>query len=87
MLRAIMQIFRGDDNEPECEPDQCEDRMLNWFEYSHLPKQLQTVSRPFHEFAVFINKNVPRGPERTVAFRKLLESKDAAVRALVRPGG
>lgn len=30
---------------------------------------------------------VPSGPERTVALRKLLESKDAAVRASVFPGG
>jgi len=28
-----------------------------------------------------------RGPERTVMFRKLLEAKDAAVRAKLHPGG
>lgn len=30
---------------------------------------------------------IPGGPERTVALRKLLESKDAAVRATLNPGG
>lgn len=30
---------------------------------------------------------VQSGPERTVALRKLLEAKDAAVRATAQPGG
>ena len=30
-----------------------------------------------------IVENLPRNPERTVALRKLLEAKDAAVRAAV----
>ena len=63
------------------------DRMLKWFEFSHLPTNLQEVSRPFSELAVKITQRVDPGPERTVSLRKLLESKDAAVRALVHPGG
>lgn len=60
--------------------------MLKWFEYAHLPERLQEVSRPFGEIALLIVEMVEPGPERTVALRKLLESKDAAVRAKVNPG-
>jgi hypothetical protein len=64
-----------------------EERMLRWFEWSHLPAHLQAVSRPFGELAESIVANIPAGPERTVALRKLLEAKDAAVRAAFHPGG
>lgn len=56
-------------------------RMLRWFEYSHLPDRLQVVSKPFCELAEWTASNLPPGPEATVALRKLLEAKDAAVRA------
>ena len=61
--------------------------MLKWFEYEHLPEHLQAVSMPFCKLAENVVATVPEGPERTVALRKLLEAKDAAVRAVVRPGG
>ena len=64
-----------------------EDRMLKWFAFSHLPAHLQTVSRPFWELAHLLAERVTAGPERTVALRKLLEAKDAAVRAAMTPGG
>ena len=54
-----------------------------FFAYAHLPPHLQAVSKPFGELAAHIIETLPRNPERTVALRKLLESKDAAVRALV----
>jgi hypothetical protein len=57
--------------------------ILQFFAYSHLPAHLQVVSAPFGELAHRLIKELPRNPERTVALRKLLESKDAAVRALV----
>ena len=63
-----------------------EDRMLKWFEFSHLPAHLQDVSRAFHSLAHDLVTEVPGGPERTVALRKLLEAKDAAVRAKLKPG-
>ncbi len=59
------------------------DHIMQFFAYGHLPHHLQQVSRPFCELAYLINTTVPRNPERTVALRKLLESKDAAVRAAV----
>lgn len=59
------------------------EHILQFFAYSHLPAHLQAVSRPFGEMAEKIVADIPRNPERTVALRKLLESKDAAVRAVL----
>ncbi len=55
--------------------------ILQFFSYLHLPEHLREVSRPFSELALRIESILPRNPERTVALRKLLEAKDAAVRA------
>ena len=63
------------------EPTQ--DRMLQFFEYAHLPPHLQAVSKPFGELAELIVQGLPQNPERTVALRKLLEAKDCAVRAML----
>lgn len=57
--------------------------ILQFFAFAHLPPHLQEVSRPFGEMAERIVTTLPRNPERTVALRKLLEAKDAAVRALL----
>lgn len=59
------------------------DRMLQFFNYEHLPPHLQTVSKPFCDLAQSIVATVPMNPERTVALRKLLEAKDCAVRAVL----
>ena len=61
--------------------------MLKWFDYTHLPTDLQLISLPFSTLARFIAECIEAGPERTVALRKLLEAKDAAVRAKLSPGG
>lgn len=57
--------------------------ILQFFAHAHLPEHLAAVSRPFGEMALRIADTLPRNPERTVALRKLLEAKDAAVRALL----
>lgn len=57
------------------------DRMLQFFTYEHLPPHLQAVSRPFCALAELMVSTLPSNPERTTALRKLLESKDCAVRA------
>lgn len=59
------------------------DPLLQYFEYKHLPEPLQNASRPFCELAKTIVNDLPRNPERTVTLRKLLESKDCAVRSLL----
>lgn len=58
------------------------DHVAQFFAYGHLPEHLRAVSRPFAMLATHII-SLPRNPERTVALRKLLESKDAAVRAML----
>lgn len=71
------------------------EHILQFFAYEHLPPSLAIISRPFCDLAhaivkgdnveeagsVTIGGPIPRNPERTVALRKLLEAKDAAVRA------
>ncbi len=59
------------------------EHILQFFAWAHLPPHLQAVSQPFGEMAENIIANIPRNPERAVALRKLLEAKDAAVRAAV----
>ena len=56
---------------------------MQFFAFAHLPPHLQAVSKPFAELAEKIVTTIPRNPERTVALRKLLEAKDAAVRAFL----
>lgn len=72
-----------------------QEHIIQFFAYEHLPPKLQAVSKPFCELARMIVGNepeltgksiefpLPRNPERTVALRKLLEAKDAAVRAVI----
>ena len=64
-----------------------EERMMKWFAFGHLPEHLQAVSAKFYDVACSMCALVQSGPERTVALRKLLEAKDAAVRATINPGG
>jgi hypothetical protein len=55
--------------------------VLQYFDFRHLPPHLQEASRPWAEQAMRLALSVPSSPELTVALRKLLEAKDAAVRA------
>lgn len=55
--------------------------LMQYFRFGHLPQALQDRSFPFWELANKIVVEYPRNPERTVALRKLLEAKDAAVRS------
>jgi hypothetical protein len=60
--------------------------IMHCFQYEHLPVALQRVSRPWCELAKSLVDPasptvLPRNAERSVALRKLLEGKDAAVRA------
>jgi len=57
------------------------ERMMRWFRYQHLPDRLGVVSKQFCDLADWIEVNLAPGPERTVCLRKLLEAKDAGVRA------
>lgn len=55
--------------------------ILKFFAYEHLPPKLQLISKLFCDLAHSLASTLPDNPETTVALRKLLESKDAAVRA------
>ena len=60
-----------------------DDPILRYFHFAHLPPALAVTSIKFYELASSLIAIVPRNAERTVALRKLLEAKDAAVRANV----
>lgn len=55
--------------------------ILQFFAFQHLPGHLAEVSEQFARVAANVANTLPRNPERSVALRKLLEAKDAAVRA------
>lgn len=57
--------------------------VLKFFSYDHLPPHLQVVSKPFCALAIEVAERAPDNQETTVALRKLLEAKDAAVRAIL----
>ena len=62
-------------------PVACDEPILKYFAWAHLPDRLQAVSRPFGMLAARIVATTLRGPERSACLRKLLEAKDCAVRA------
>lgn len=55
--------------------------IMQYFEYAHLPANLQEHSKAFWALASHVCRTLPESPERTAALRKLLEAKDCAVRA------
>jgi hypothetical protein len=55
--------------------------VLKFFRYDHLPEHLQRWPKEFSDLAHRVADSSPDSPETTVALRKLLEAKDAAVRA------
>jgi hypothetical protein len=65
----------------ENQPQTHAEPILKFFACEHLPQKLAEVSKPYSELAQRLVDTLPRSAERTVALRKLLESKDAAVRA------
>lgn len=55
--------------------------LLRYFEYAHLPPELQAISQPLHDLAWQMAERLPACAELTVGLRKLLEAKDCFVRA------
>ncbi len=55
--------------------------MMKYFEYAHLPENLQKVSAPICELAKEMDATLPDGAEKSAGLRKLLEAKDCLVRA------
>lgn len=56
--------------------------ILRYFTYEHLSEgPLRDTSQKFAALAADVDESLPDGPEKSTALRKLLEAKDAAVRA------
>lgn len=56
--------------------------IMQFFKYKHLPtSELRLVSKGYCDMAEELHETLPPSAETSVALRKLLESKDAAVRA------
>lgn len=55
--------------------------LLQFFAYADLTPELQQIAKPFYEFALQLVEGLPQNSERTEAVRRLLESRDAALRA------
>jgi hypothetical protein len=54
---------------------------IQYFEYEHLPPNLQEISKALHGLAHLMESTLPDGPEKSAGMRKLLEAKDCFVRA------
>jgi len=59
----------------------CNSEIMKFFEYEHLPIELQKISATLCEAAVDLNNKLPDGEEKYAGLRKLLEAKDCFVRA------
>jgi thymidine phosphorylase len=59
------------------------EHVMKFFVCDHLPEKLQEVSKPFCDLALQLANRAPFNQETTVALRKLLEAKDAAVRSVL----
>lgn len=58
-------------------------RLMRWFEQVGYEQDepLDDIVAEYADLALFITDTVPPGAEQTVALRKLLESREAAMRA------
>lgn len=57
--------------------------VMSMFSYDHLPEDLRDYSRECADLASLMYNQLPSSPELTVGLRKLLEAKDAFIRAAV----
>ena len=55
--------------------------IMKYFAYEHLPAHLQEISKPIGDLARQMDESLPDGAEKSTGLRKLLEAKDALVRA------
>lgn len=57
--------------------------LIQFFNYTHLPDNLKIISEKFFALVKELDETLPNNAEKTMAFRKLLEAKDCAVRASI----
>ena len=79
---ALEYPVRESHEEDDCDLCRAVSHVLQFFEYKHLPEYLQAVSEPFSQLAHKVARG-PQNAETTIALRKLLEAKDAAVRSVL----
>ncbi len=61
--------------------------ILRYFEYMHLRHEnLRQISGEFYSLAHLLQDKLPESEQKQVMFQKLLEAKDAAVRAALEDG-
>jgi hypothetical protein len=58
---------------------------MKYFEYGHLPNDLQGISEAVCLIADCMEKELVDCPEKSAGLRKLLEAKDCFVRAKLNP--
>lgn len=56
---------------------------LRWFEYGHLPEDLQEVAHLISDLADALYDALGVGAEKSAGFRHLLEAKDCFVRQAI----
>lgn len=60
-----------------------ENPIMQYFAYAHLPAPLKNVSMVLAHTAQLLNEQLPDGPEKFTALRKMLEAKDCFVRSAI----
>lgn len=68
---------------PFTDAEVLQDPVLQFFGYAHLQPPLRARSKPFADLARVIVSTLPRNAQRTIALNKLIEAKDAGVRAAI----
>ncbi|MEI9600141.1 hypothetical protein V5049_13565 [Moellerella wisconsensis] len=60
--------------------------IMEFSKYEHLPDRLKAISKPICDLAIQMDETLPESAEKSVGLRKLLEAKDALVRASLGAG-
>ena len=55
--------------------------IVQFFTYEEFDEHLQEIAKEFYFMAEYLDRLLPTSAEKSVTLRKLLESKDSAVRA------
>lgn len=65
-------------------PERVFNPIMKHFTWEHLKHQeARDVSKEIGQLAIMLNLSIPDGPEKSAGLRKLLEAKDALVRAVL----
>ena len=85
--RSVVDDLMAPDPAPgEANAEALESRLpiLRFFEFGHLPEDVQAIASPFRRVALRMANRLPASAETAAGLRKLLEAKDCAVRAYLK---